>query len=209
MKRIGVSPAHPFTIGDLDPRRGFVHVLDDAALEIVLGTLDTVSDFVAYLRAKEEFVRSGALGMSAGEDELLAVYLTHSTKDAHHFPVSSRGAKLVIDEGHWGRFKASPERKAQIRANKISYAWDHLIATFERHALDGTSEFSSHDELHEMEPVLRILAAEDRTRRRYLSEELIGLLKAPIAPERPFNARVIASLNISPARAVGRFRGRS
>jgi hypothetical protein len=190
---IGASPDHPFTIGDLDSRRGFVHVLDDAALEIVLGNLDTVSDFVAYLHAKEEFARSGALGMSAGEEELLAVYLTHCTNDAHHFPVSNRGAKLFVDEGHWKQFQGSPERQAQNRANEISYTWDQLIATLERHALDGTLEFSSHDELQEIEPVLRILAAEDRTLRRHLSEELIGLLKAPIAPERPFNARVIAS----------------
>lgn len=185
----------PFVIGDLDPSRGFVHVLDDAALEIVLGTLDTVSDFVAYLRAKEEFVRSGRLGMFAGEEELLAVYLTHSTKEAHHFPVLGDGATMFLDQGHWTRFQSSPERRAQLAANEISYAWDHLIATFERHALDGTFEFRTNDKVRDVEPMLRILAAEDRTRRRYLSEQYIGLLKTPISAGRPFNARVIASLD--------------
>src|SRR5512146_3000057 len=33
--------AMPFVIGDLDPSQGFVHVLDDTSLDIVLSTLDT------------------------------------------------------------------------------------------------------------------------------------------------------------------------
>jgi len=39
----------PFTIGDLDTDKGYVHVLDDTSLDIVLSTLDTITDFVEYL----------------------------------------------------------------------------------------------------------------------------------------------------------------
>jgi hypothetical protein len=35
----------PFTIGDVDPSGPFVHVFDDATLDIVLSELDTVTDF--------------------------------------------------------------------------------------------------------------------------------------------------------------------
>jgi len=42
----------PFTVGQLDPKRGFVHIFDDTTLNTVLGTLDTTADFVAYLTKK-------------------------------------------------------------------------------------------------------------------------------------------------------------
>ncbi len=66
----------PFRIGHVDPDKGYIHVLDDTTLDIVLETLDTISDFVQYLTKKEAFVRSGRLGMAAGEEELLALYLS-------------------------------------------------------------------------------------------------------------------------------------
>lgn len=49
---------HPFTIGNLDANKKFVHVLDEFSLEVVLGELDTVSDFVTYLRRREAFLSS-------------------------------------------------------------------------------------------------------------------------------------------------------
>jgi hypothetical protein len=45
----------PFQIGQVDPTKGFIHVFDDISLDIVMKTLDTVSDFTAYLTKKEQF----------------------------------------------------------------------------------------------------------------------------------------------------------
>jgi hypothetical protein len=72
-----VGDAHqnaPFTIGQLDPAKGYVHVFDDATLGIVMSTLDTISDFTAYLTKKEEFLTGNKVVMAAGEEELLAIY---------------------------------------------------------------------------------------------------------------------------------------
>jgi hypothetical protein len=65
----------PFAIGQVDPSKGFVHVLDDASLAILMTELDTIRDFVAYLQKKERFISSGRLACAAGEEELLAEYL--------------------------------------------------------------------------------------------------------------------------------------
>lgn len=46
---IGQAHTTPFVIGQVDPARAYVHVFDDTSLDIVMKTLDTVSDFVAYL----------------------------------------------------------------------------------------------------------------------------------------------------------------
>jgi hypothetical protein len=73
------STCLPFQIGWLDSDRSFVHVLDDASLDILLSTRDTITDFIGYLCAKEELLRSYRDGRVrfpyAGEEELLANYL--------------------------------------------------------------------------------------------------------------------------------------
>ncbi len=65
----------PFAIGQVNPAKGFVHVFDDTTLDVVLNTLDTVTDFVNYLAKKEKFITSGKLAVACGEEDLLAFYL--------------------------------------------------------------------------------------------------------------------------------------
>ena len=53
----------PLTIGDVDPDGPFIHVLDDATLDILLGELDTITDFTSYLTKKEAFIRVWAANL--------------------------------------------------------------------------------------------------------------------------------------------------
>jgi hypothetical protein len=46
----------PFTVGQIDPAKGFVHVFDDTTLGVVISTLDTISDFIGYLEKKERLI---------------------------------------------------------------------------------------------------------------------------------------------------------
>jgi hypothetical protein len=85
----------PFVIGDVDPSRRFVHVLDDSSLQAVMYELDTTADFVEYLTKKESLIRSGKLEYGAGEDDLLAYYIYHK----HEFPTPRDGRRLVVKEG--------------------------------------------------------------------------------------------------------------
>lgn len=103
----------PFHIGwPGDPARGFVHVFDDATLIFVLKTLDTITDFIAYLTKKESLFRNKRV-VAAGEEELLAFYLKH-LNDAreHDFVIPNGCDAIVLDEGHWANFVERPERKA-------------------------------------------------------------------------------------------------
>jgi hypothetical protein len=186
-------PVMPFVVGELDTTRGYVHVLDDQALDVLLGTLDTVSDFVTYLTRKEDLVRSGKLIAAAGEDELLAVYLTHFDGKEHHFPVPEGATGVLFDEGYWADFAKNPQRLAQLSANEISYTWDGLIEEFAKHMLAGTSAFRSHDDVREVEPALRYMAAEARTRRRMLATALMDLLQRAPTPGSRIAVRVAAS----------------
>ena len=73
----------PFTIGDIDRTRTFVHVLDDTTMDIVLSTLDTATDFLRYLQQKESFLRSRVV-LAAGEEDVLASYLMQIDGDGMH-----------------------------------------------------------------------------------------------------------------------------
>jgi hypothetical protein len=182
----GENGGIPFFVGDIDPARTFVHILDDTSLDIVLGTLDTISDFVAYLTKKEKLLRSDAVVIAAGEEDLLAYYLKNmNEQDEHDFALPSyvdgQTTHLIFDEGHWEEFSQSPERKAQISANRVSYIWDELIETFSQHVLEDTQYFVTHPGVKSTEILLRFLARETRFRRRNLAAALCGIIEsAPI-----------------------------
>lgn len=182
----------PFCTGDINPGGTFVHVFDDFNFELLLKELDTISDFVAYIIAKEEFIRSGHLITAAGEEELLAYYLRHLDSEGKHgFPPPSEERRwredefLSIDEGLWSGMLEHPQYLAKKRDDKISYLWDGLISLFTRHMLGGTSTrvpAISERALHE--GGVRYMAMEPRVARRLYAKMLADAIeKAP--PDRP------------------------
>ena len=173
----------PFVMGQVDPDKGFVHVFDDTTLDIILETLDTVSDFVAYLNKKEIFVSSNRFISAAGEEELLANYLSKLNSHNEHDFVFPPQSSVIIAEGRWTDFCKKPQRLRQLEANKISYAWDDLIEGFNKHNLAGTQYFVTH-RLKDIEFVIRFLAAENRTSRRHLSESFIEIIRKTPPDER-------------------------
>jgi len=67
-----IGDAHfnePFTIGQLDPDKGYIHIFDDTTLTILLETLDTITDFTAYLTKKERLL-TGCMGVIAAGEEI-------------------------------------------------------------------------------------------------------------------------------------------
>jgi hypothetical protein len=174
---------HPFTIGRIDPDRGFVHVLDDTTLDIVLTTLDTVSDFVAYLSKKEALLTGNIAISAAGEEELLAEYVALINKEGDHdFIFPKKLNFILLPEGGWAKFLASTEREAQLAANRVSYLWDGLIERFAGHLLAGTQyipaeRFRTSRNISEHEKSYRWLARENRTRRRLLARSLVSLIE--------------------------------
>ena len=168
----------PFAVGQIDPAKGFVHVFDDTSLGIVMRTLDTVTDFVAYLTKKEQFILGGRLALAAGEEDLLAFYLEgYNDADEHDFIIPPQAKAVVVQEGTWRNFAARPQRLAQLDADRVSYAWDRLIETFNRHVFAGTQYQASHPGFREQERLMRMLAQESRFRRRLLAGALLEFMR--------------------------------
>ncbi len=184
----------PFTVGNVAPVKGFVHIFDDTTLNIVMKTLDTITDFTAYLTSKERFLVSGTPVRAPGEEELLALYLGRLNAEGEHdFTIPGDFDWIRLDEGFWDRFMNSPERRAQIQSDRISYAWDELIEKFVFHAMAGTQHFNSGRPIRDQEIMYRWMAREPRTRRRMLAESLAEVLKRSVKSGNLWDARVMVA----------------
>ena len=133
----------------------FVHMFTGAFLEIALNELNTVGDFVQYLKAKEAYLKSVEhLQIHGGEEELLAFFLIHGRS----FEELVGAHAVVFDYGNWQEFEHSPEYLAKKQADHISYGWDEIV-----------------DRIHERgsekyELVARELARPNRFQRRVLAK---------------------------------------
>jgi hypothetical protein len=166
----------PFYIGDLNPGKTFVHILDDNSLETLMSARDTISDFVSYLSKRAALFRKERALCATGEEELLAIYLKSLNDEKDHdfiFPEARDATKIFLTEGHWLDFNKSPQRTAQLKDDEISYSWDKLIETFNGHALRGEQHFVTKGGLKDCEQIMRFMAREPRWMRRYLAHVLL------------------------------------
>lgn len=160
----------PFAVGQVDRDRGFVHVFDDATLDILMTELDTVADFVAYLADKERLILAGRLAFAASELDLLAHYLFPvAGKDRSRFLMPPGLDRLSIPAGRWAEFDRDPHRLARREANQISYLWDGLIEGSARSVIANTQYFATRPGIRGGAEALRIPAGEPRANRRSLA----------------------------------------
>ena len=171
-----VGDSMPFTVGDIDSSRSFIHILDDTTLDVVMKHCDTISDFTAYLARKERLFRSRTRVMAAGEEELLARYLVNvDDTGLHSFSIPPDITDVYFDEGSYIEYLRNPQYRAKARADAPSYGWDKLIETFSTHVVNDTLSFKSGTGISHHEPGLRLLAREPRVRRRQLVKSILDL----------------------------------
>jgi hypothetical protein len=166
----------PFTIGDIDTNKGFVHVFDERTLSIVMQTLDTASDFIQYLACKERFFREKEI-IAVAEEDILATYLSNIDSAGRHCFLGDEFDVIDFGDGLWIDFCQNDLRKRQLEANKTSYYWDILIEAFIKATTTQTAHHTTHDIISENENAYRFMAMEDRMRRRGLSDGLIDLIE--------------------------------
>jgi hypothetical protein len=158
---LGSKDKVPMVYGDLG--KGFVHVLDEISFGIILQELDTVSDFINYLSAKERFYMTGKeTPFLAGEENLLALYLHSGKKLPEDYTT------VLIEGELWDSFIKKPEYLRKKGEDKISYLWDDVIEDIAKAVLKGNLEFSMSPDNGEV--ILRIMAREDRFSRRILGK---------------------------------------
>lgn len=102
----------------------FVHTFTREFTEIVLTELDTISDFVEYLREKEKlFSKNVKIIIMGDEREQLAYYLMNERA----FKKIEKANEVIFQEGIWSDLQKRGEYIAKKEADRISYAWDEII----------------------------------------------------------------------------------
>lgn len=176
----------PFVVGDIDPFEPFVHVFNELTLAVLMQELDTVRDFAEYLEDKSRFVRSGHLISAAGEEDLMAYYLTHATDpDRHDFTHPDNRAwqpneAMAIGPETYTSLVKNPQYQRKKEANRNSYIWDRLIEAFTDNIIAGTTlvpegevfDMSTHGQ------AVKHMAYENRIERRLLGDGVLGVLEA-------------------------------
>jgi len=190
---LDLSSTMPFCVGDVDPSRSFVHVLDDSTLDLMLEELDTITDLVEYLEKKEKFIRSGRLLSAPGEEDLLGYYAIRVNAEQKHDFTAPQGSvwqsneHIALPEGLWEQTQTNPQYVAKKQADQVSYLWDSLISTFTMHMIAGTSLRHAEDfrllpaddsfDVKRSERGVRHMALESRFRRRMLAAQIADAIE--------------------------------
>lgn len=142
--------------------KGFVHVMNEQSFFMLLSELDTITDLIDYLTAKEEFAKRSTPVVIGSEANLLGLYLSKNRS----FSVTADYA--VVEDNIWIDLTERPEWKRRKEADEPSYAWDRLIellADPRAKAIRGPQP-----ELNQLEQALRAMARENRFARRVLGQ---------------------------------------
>lgn len=183
-------------IASMDYDKGFVHVMNEESFATILEELDTISELVAYLEAKEELTGKTSVLLNGTESDLLAIYLSNARK----LPFDSK--VLVVEENSWRKLQDDPLFQNRKAADVKSYEWDRLI-TFIASA-DSKDHQGLPLSLSEKDLALKEMAKEPRVNRRILESALSDFLKAALRKEA--DARIARTIGSSGSSCIYVFR---
>lgn len=162
---------HPFHI-EID-KRNPVHIFDSHNLPIVLGELDTVSDFSDYLDEKLRAVAKFDSLVYCGEEDLLGHYLLNYDKTTEQHIIGTKRDDVngvMIGEGEWHDFIKTDLYKNTKNEDRVSCFWDELIQRTCQNALDGT--LGGNSDLLRGESAIFEMVKEPRFIRRSLADKI-------------------------------------
>ena len=169
---LGSQEKVPIHFGDFG--KGFIHVLAEKSLDVLMNELDTITDFVKYLTDKEDFFYKGKLTFFSGEEDLLAFYLSQGRT----FP--EEPSFVVLDDNLWDGFSKMSEVVAKKERDDASYMWDYVIERLCQNYLDNNilpNVTNTPKNLSQFDNAIRYMARENRFSRRHLGKSLIDLLQ--------------------------------
>lgn len=135
-----------------------IHVFDREFTQVSLNELDTIKDFIDYLRAKERLIKNGKeIMIVGGEKELLAFYLMNDRS----FNRFDKSTMIILEEGAWKNLQRKPEYRAKKLLDEISYGWDAIISR------------AHETRVPEYERIAREMARLNRFERRYFSKGFV------------------------------------
>ncbi len=159
-------------------------MLDEVSFSVLLQELDTVTDLLDYLHAKERLYESGVRTHFEGaEEDLLAFYIHQGCR----FP--SEYTDIVVDDSLWDELTQKEDYKRKKQADRSSVTWDQVVEKFCNDYLADQLEFTHN--LTDTELVIRTMAREPRLCRRVLGQSFHEFLQ--LANARRVESRITPS----------------
>lgn len=186
---------HPFTINDINPKKTFVHVFDETAIDLLLTELATPADFINYLREKENAVRKRKLTNAGGEEDILAYYLQELQPNGFGSipnPNDQYSINFLIHESEWKHYRQTVEYALHYAQSKQGRGWGVLLERFSDCIVDATVGEGSDRPLLDHSRALEFLASENMFSRARLSKSLFD--KYESVPVNARSARIVESL---------------
>lgn len=156
------------------PKFPIYHILDSANLEILLKELDTITDFLNYLKEKEKVIKLSNIITYAGEENVMGQYLRNiEYKTGKHYILKDENKNLIVDFENmiWKNFSNSFEYKEKKTLDKVSYLWDEYLKQLCEYSLTG--ELTGNIDVFQESSPIKEMAKESRFYRRILSDGII------------------------------------
>lgn len=150
--------------------QGFVHVFDEESTFTVFDELDTVTDFINYLNAKEKFL-AGKRILVPSEVDFLALYIDTSLE------LDIDPDTVVLDEGLWEDYQKSPAYRKWRKEIKVSYIWDEIVSQLHQiHIIENKKQELRFD----LERATRLITLEPRMNRMELGITLTDAIQKKV-----------------------------
>lgn len=153
------------------PKSPIYHVLDSANLEILLKELDTIKDFINYLKEKEKAIKLSKIATYTGEEDVMGQYLrTIEPITGKHYILKDENKDLIINFENmiWENFSNSYEYREKKALDKDSYLWDEYVKQLCEFALNG--ELIGNVDVFQENSPIKEMAKESRFQRRIYSK---------------------------------------
>jgi hypothetical protein len=159
-----------FPIPESIRNNGYVNIMDEVSFHSITLELDTVTDFISYLREKQTKL-SNVYFTGNGEEDLLAYYLFNE----FNFPDKTY---LVFDEGLYKSLKKDKFYIKEKKERQESYIWDFII----NHSAQNhfTQNGYNTKSLNNLMKAYEIMAQETRFERVKLVNNLNEVIKTNI-----------------------------
>jgi len=165
---VGRGKRHSLKFGDFG--KGFVHVFDEESIHSVLTELDTITDFLTYLEAKERLIISGTYPVYSTENYLLSWYILSNKS----FEEIENKDVMIFGDDLWEGMKSDEMYIRLKESQKINYFWDEIIETFTQDHLNN--ELLIPIERNTLDKSIRLMAMESRFGRQVLSEIILDFI---------------------------------
>lgn len=169
---VGGEAGKPFEVGKIEIKGTIVHLFDGPTINLLLETLDTAPDFIAYLKGREAALQAAGAYEFVERDLLGAAAIGWD-----HDPLGKPSVPPLqtVVPGIWNSYSSSDTAHRRREASRPSRIIDAYINQQYEEYTAGRFLYDRPD-FEQHEQAMRLLAAESRFARRVVAHELHDIL---------------------------------